>query len=150
MVLELLKHCWLCLLNLVQVPSLSTPSDRHFQVPGGGPAFSVERACAVVNCLGQHPPWGSNPRPRASKARALPTELEGRTETLQNLNTLTNIVMKYVLLEFKKVVRAVPGIEPGTSPTLRENHTTRPNSLLRMSTVGFQQQFQFASTLVLV
>jgi hypothetical protein len=24
--------------------------------------------------------------------------------------------------------RAVPGIEPGTSPTLRENHTTRPNS----------------------
>ena len=26
--------------------------------------------------------------------------------------------------------RAVPGIEPGTSPTLRENHTTRPNSQL--------------------
>ncbi len=28
------------------------------------------------------------------------------------------------------VIRAVPGIEPGTSPTLRENHTTRPNSRL--------------------
>ena len=27
-------------------------------------------------------------------------------------------------------LRAVPGIEPGTSPTLRENHTTRPNSQL--------------------
>ena len=25
--------------------------------------------------------------------------------------------------------RAPPGIEPGTSPTLRENHTTRPQSL---------------------
>ena len=33
-----------------------------------------------------------------------------------------------------KTKRAVPGIEPGTSPTLRENHTTRPNS--RLSTSG--------------
>jgi hypothetical protein len=33
--------------------------------------------------------------------------------------------------EDNTVGRAVPGIEPGTSPTLRENHTTRPNSQLR-------------------
>ena len=35
-------------------------------------------------------------------------------------------------------LRAVPGIEPGTSPTLRENHATRPNSHdLNISTQTF-------------
>ena len=36
------------------------------------------------------------------------------------------MALRYVVIIRR--IRAVPGIEPGTSPTLRENHTTRPNS----------------------